>query len=575
MPTVTIREAKTQLSKLLDAVADGEEVIISKDGKPAAKLVPIESPASITKARFDEGQNSHDDDFDSPLPDDIQAAFEGKSITSLFARHRNDPHFPSSADRVSTNLSRAGAITSSMQRFGRFFVRIASIWEDEEVANSAFDRRVRRLGLSPCRIPELAICDLTRSWSNVLPKSGRKIGVHGTPPFHWKSDLAPLATYAMVNPHAIQTHTNSLYRLVYNDTDSTNPRRSSCDPLVRHLATAVALIASTATRQRRRPHRFRRRQPDQRLQGHRASLRGAAPGAKVLLNFGASGALLQQIAKGAPVDVFATADQETMDQAAGAEAWCAPATRRNFVRNTLVVIVPADSQARIAAAGRPAPAAPSQRIAIGMPASVPVGPLHQGRARSGQAVAGGRAEGDQRPERAPVARLRGARRSRCRLRLRHRRGAHEGQGARWRCTVPPDAPIRYPIAAHRRQRATRPRRSASSTSCCRRPAQAMLAQIRLRQALRRPGARMRWTAWTALRLSLKVAGWATAINLVLGVGVGYRAGAPALPGPRPARRAAHAADGDAADRARLLPAGADRRRRAGSAPGCTTLSAST
>ena len=39
------------------------------------------------------------------------------------------------------------------------------------------------------------------------------------------------------------------------------------------------------------------------------------PGTKVRLNFGASGALLQQMAKGAPVDVFASADQETMDKA--------------------------------------------------------------------------------------------------------------------------------------------------------------------------------------------------------------------------------------------------------------------
>ena len=41
----------------------------------------------------------------------------------------------------------------------------------------------------------------------------------------------------------------------------------------------------------------------------------ANPGVKVIFNFGASGALLQQIDKGAPVDVFASADQKTMDQA--------------------------------------------------------------------------------------------------------------------------------------------------------------------------------------------------------------------------------------------------------------------
>ena len=39
------------------------------------------------------------------------------------------------------------------------------------------------------------------------------------------------------------------------------------------------------------------------------------PGVRVRLNFGASGALLQQIVHGAPVDVFASADQETMDRA--------------------------------------------------------------------------------------------------------------------------------------------------------------------------------------------------------------------------------------------------------------------
>src|SRR5882672_3262594 len=65
----------------------------------------------------------------------------------------------------------------------------------------------------------------------------------------------------------------------------------------------------------------------------------ANPGSKVLVNFGASGALLQQIDKGAPVDVFASADQETMDQAQG-KGLVQAAQRRNFVSNSLVVIVP-------------------------------------------------------------------------------------------------------------------------------------------------------------------------------------------------------------------------------------------
>lgn len=97
----------------------------------------------------------------------------------------------------------------------------------------------------------------------------------------------------------------------------------------------------------------------------------AHPGMRVQLNFGASGALLAQIAKGAPVDVFASADQETMDQAQ-AQGLVQASQRRNVVSNTLVVIVPTS------AASVPGElAALTQgvygRIAIGLPASVPVG----------------------------------------------------------------------------------------------------------------------------------------------------------------------------------------------------------
>ncbi|MBL0919284.1 MAG: molybdate ABC transporter substrate-binding protein [Hydrogenophaga sp.] len=97
----------------------------------------------------------------------------------------------------------------------------------------------------------------------------------------------------------------------------------------------------------------------------------ANPGTKVNFNFAASGVLLQQIAKGAPADVFASADQETMDQAQ-AQNLIKADKRRDFVSNSLVVIVPgasANVPKAVADLTQPAYA----RIAIGLPASVPVG----------------------------------------------------------------------------------------------------------------------------------------------------------------------------------------------------------
>jgi molybdate transport system substrate-binding protein len=102
----------------------------------------------------------------------------------------------------------------------------------------------------------------------------------------------------------------------------------------------------------------------------------AHPGTEVRLNFAASGVLLQQIAKGAPVDVFASADQDTMNQAQS-QRLVKPAQRRDFVSNRLVVVVPAGSGTvpqALADLTRPA----YRRIAIGLPASVPVGRYTRG-----------------------------------------------------------------------------------------------------------------------------------------------------------------------------------------------------
>lgn len=95
------------------------------------------------------------------------------------------------------------------------------------------------------------------------------------------------------------------------------------------------------------------------------------PGARVTFNFAASGPLLAQIRQGAPVDVFASADQETMDRAAQARL-LAEGSRFDFARNALVVIVPATAAhapKNLQALGE----AGYRRIATGTPATVPVG----------------------------------------------------------------------------------------------------------------------------------------------------------------------------------------------------------
>jgi molybdate transport system substrate-binding protein len=94
-------------------------------------------------------------------------------------------------------------------------------------------------------------------------------------------------------------------------------------------------------------------------------------GTKVLFNFGGSGQLLQQIAKGAPVDVFASADQETMDKAE-AEKLVETGTRANFTRNSLVVIVPVHSTLAVASLND-LTKSEFRHIAVGNPDSVPVG----------------------------------------------------------------------------------------------------------------------------------------------------------------------------------------------------------
>jgi len=76
MRTVNIHAAKTHLSRLVDAAAAGEEIIIAKAGKPLARLCPLlQEPRKRVLGRL-RGKLIVPDDFDAPLPDEVLELFE-------------------------------------------------------------------------------------------------------------------------------------------------------------------------------------------------------------------------------------------------------------------------------------------------------------------------------------------------------------------------------------------------------------------------------------------------------------------------------------------------------------------
>lgn len=77
MLTINIHEAKTQFSKLVETVLRGGNVTIARAGKPVARLVPIEEPTVMRKPGSMKGQIKIADDFDAPMPIELQEAFEG------------------------------------------------------------------------------------------------------------------------------------------------------------------------------------------------------------------------------------------------------------------------------------------------------------------------------------------------------------------------------------------------------------------------------------------------------------------------------------------------------------------
>jgi antitoxin (DNA-binding transcriptional repressor) of toxin-antitoxin stability system len=78
MPTFNIYEAKTQLSKLVDLASSGTDIVIARAGKPVAMLTALKNHKRTINFGALKGKGWIADDFDAPLPDDLQALFEGR-----------------------------------------------------------------------------------------------------------------------------------------------------------------------------------------------------------------------------------------------------------------------------------------------------------------------------------------------------------------------------------------------------------------------------------------------------------------------------------------------------------------
>lgn len=75
---VSVYAAKTNLSKLIDRITAGEEVVITRRGTPVAKLVAVDAAREPRRLGLLKGRVRIAPDFDAPLPDDVWGRFEGR-----------------------------------------------------------------------------------------------------------------------------------------------------------------------------------------------------------------------------------------------------------------------------------------------------------------------------------------------------------------------------------------------------------------------------------------------------------------------------------------------------------------
>ena len=78
METVNIHDAKTRLSQLVDKAAAGEDVVVSRNGKPLVRITQLEGPKRRITFGVLRGKVRVAPDFNAPLPGEVLAGFEGR-----------------------------------------------------------------------------------------------------------------------------------------------------------------------------------------------------------------------------------------------------------------------------------------------------------------------------------------------------------------------------------------------------------------------------------------------------------------------------------------------------------------
>ncbi len=78
MKQMNIHKAKTELSKLIERAEAGEQIVITRAGKPAAKLVPLNGARGRRRLGLLDGKFRIPANFNAPLPESIIRSFEGK-----------------------------------------------------------------------------------------------------------------------------------------------------------------------------------------------------------------------------------------------------------------------------------------------------------------------------------------------------------------------------------------------------------------------------------------------------------------------------------------------------------------